>query len=88
MAGTTIHTTTRQLRSEDITTRDGIRLTAASRSIVDAAGAGIAPEQVEMAIKEAVARGLTTPKQLQRVANERNRRVSALVTNSLDQAHK
>jgi predicted transcriptional regulator of viral defense system len=79
----TIHTTTRPLRPDDVTTRDGIRLTAAARTIVDTAEAGTAPEQVELAIRQAIERGLTTPEHLCQATHERNRRVAELVCSAL-----
>lgn len=50
LPGVIIHTTTRPLSLGDIAVRDGIRLTAAARTIVDAAAAGSAPEQIEKAV--------------------------------------
>lgn len=83
LPGVTIHTTTRPLRPDDVITRDGIRLTAAARTIVDTAETGTAPEQVELAITQAVERGLTTPEHLCQAARERNRRVAELVCDAL-----
>ena len=47
LPGVTIHTTTRSLGPLDVVTRDGVRLTAAGRTILDAAETGTAPEQIE-----------------------------------------
>ncbi len=44
--GVTLHTTTRALGPSDVTVRNGMRVTAPTRSIVDAAEAGVAPEQI------------------------------------------
>jgi len=84
LPGVTIHTTTRPLLPADITIRDGIRLTAAARTIVDAAEAGTAPEQIERAAIQAVERGLLTAPQLRHHAGQRNRRVARLVADALD----
>lgn len=84
--GTRIHTTTNPLLSNDVTVRDGIHLTNATRTILDAAEAGSAPEQIEMAVIQAIRRGFTTPGRLEREANERPERVKRLVTQSIEQA--
>jgi len=83
LPGVIIHTTTRPLSLGDIAVRDGIRLTAAARTIVDAAAAGSAPEQIEKAVIQAVERGLATPPQLVQYASQRNQRVSRLIDDSL-----
>jgi predicted transcriptional regulator of viral defense system len=83
---TKMHTTTKDLGEKDVTTLDGIRLTSAARSIVDAAEAGTAPEQIEFAIKQAMKRGLTTRTRLLSSAQRRSQRVVSLVLNALDAA--
>lgn len=84
--GVRIHTTTNPLTRSDITVRDGMRLTNATRTILDVAEAGSAPEQIEMAVIQAIRRGFTTPGRLEREANERPERVKRLVTQSIEQA--
>ena len=83
LPGVKIHTTTKPSQKEDIITRDGIIITSVKRSILDAAEAGTAPEQIEMAVIQAVDRGLVTPQSLQKEADKRGRRVSKLIANSL-----
>lgn len=83
LPGVIIHTTTRPLQPADVIVRDGIRLTAAARTILDAAEAATAPEQIEKAIIQAVERGLTTTQQLVQHANQRSRRVARLVADAL-----
>lgn len=56
--GIAIHTTTRPFAPADTTVRSGIRVTSVARSIVDAAEAGTAPEQIVAATAEAIRRGL------------------------------
>ena len=77
--GVALHTTTRPLDGSDVVVRDGMRLTAPARTIVDIAEAGVAPEQVVRAARQAVNRGLTTPSRLQEAALGRGRRVRQLV---------
>ncbi len=66
--------------------REGMRLTSAARSILDAAEIGTAPEQIEMAVLQALERGLATAPQLLQDAGERSRRVSRLMSGALNQA--
>jgi len=84
--GATIHTTTRPLTSTDVTIRDGIRLTAPTRTILDAAEAGTGPEQIELAVQQAVERGATTPSRLREQAGGRSTRVRALVDRAIRMA--
>jgi predicted transcriptional regulator of viral defense system len=81
--GVTIHTTTRPLPPGDVIVRDGVRLTGATRAILDAAERGTGPEQIELAIAQALDRGLTTRPLLQRAAAGRGRRVARLVEDAL-----
>jgi predicted transcriptional regulator of viral defense system len=83
LPGVKIHTTVRPLRPSDLTYRDGMVVTSATRTILDAAEAGTAPDQVELAVAQAIERGLATPDQLRRSAAERGRRVAALVEGAL-----
>lgn len=83
LPGIKIHTTTKPLRKEDTVTRDGMIVTSAKRSILDAADAGTSPEQIEMAVAQAVNRGLVMPRSLQEEADKRGRRVSRLIEDSL-----
>jgi len=85
LPGVRLHTITHPLRREDVVGREGIRVTAPARAIVDAADIGTAPEQVEMAIRQAVRRGLLLPAQLRALAAGRGRRVAQLIERSLEQ---
>ena len=83
MPGVKIHTTARPLKASDRLMRDGMAVTSATRSLLDAAEAGIAPEQIQKAITQAIDKGMATARQLKRDASERGRRVAALVENAL-----
>jgi predicted transcriptional regulator of viral defense system len=83
--GVTVHTTIRPVRPSDIVTRDGVRLTNAARTIADVAEAGMAPDQVERAVRSAVERGLATPRQLRAAVSSRGRRVQNLVESATAQ---
>ena len=86
LPGVVIHTTTRPLLPDDFTFREGIRLTAAARTILDAAEAGTAPEQIELAVAQALERGLATARQLEDGARRRSRRVAQLIGSALAKA--
>lgn len=81
-----IHTTTRPLMEGDVLTRDGIPVTSPARSIVDAAEAGTAPEQVVQAAREAIERGLATSAQLRAATRGRGSRVERLIQRALDES--
>lgn len=70
--GVTLHTTVVPVPEDEIVLLDGIRLTSPTRTILDAAEIGVAPEQVEMAIHQAVQRGLTTLQMQGAHASERS----------------
>lgn len=84
--GVKLHTVVKPLRSDERVVRDGIVLTSASRSILDAADAGMAPEQVEMAVVQAIGRGLTTVRQLRHDAAVRGKRVKTLIDEAINKA--
>lgn len=82
-SGVQIHTSSRPLLAADRTVRDGIPLTTATRSILDSAEAGTAPEQIEMAVAQAVERGQATGDDLRQRAKERSQRVATLIAGAL-----
>lgn len=85
LPGVTIHTTVRPVRPSDIVNRDGIRLTNAARTIADVVEAGLAPDQVELAVRSAIDRGFATPRQLRAAASNRGRRVQDIVDSAIGQ---
>ena len=84
--GVELHTTKSGLDPSEVVVRDGIRVTAPGRSIIDAAAAGTAPEQIEMAVREALEQGVVTRRSLLGEAECRGRRVAQLVRHAIDQA--
>jgi predicted transcriptional regulator of viral defense system len=84
--GVLLHTTTRPPRREETTERAGIRLTGPLRTILDAAEWGTGPEQIVLAVGQALARGWLTAGELRRAADERNGRVARLVAAALAEA--
>jgi predicted transcriptional regulator of viral defense system len=83
-----IHTTTRRLGTSDVVVREGIRVTAPARSIVDAAQAGTAPEQIMAAVSQALDRGMATESILLGVAKTRGGRVERLVRQVIEERHR
>ncbi len=81
--GVTLHTTTRSIEPNEVVNREGIRMTSPERTIVDAAETGTGPEQVEMAIAEALDAGTTTHRRVERAAANRSNRVQRLIAQSL-----
>ncbi|MGI8439583.1 MAG: type IV toxin-antitoxin system AbiEi family antitoxin domain-containing protein [Thermoleophilaceae bacterium] len=81
--GVALHTTTTPLSSADVTRRHGLLVSSPARTIVDAAAAGTAPEQIEAAIEQALREGMTTAGQLRRVAAGADRRVADLIDRTL-----
>jgi hypothetical protein len=61
-----------------------MRVTSPIRTILDTAEAGVGPEQVEMAIDEAIKRGIATKRRLDEAATGRPRRVALLIHSVLD----
>lgn len=84
LPGVRMHTSTRPFGNDDAMEIEGIRITSPARSIVDSADAGTGPEQIEMAIREALDRGITTPRRLNEAADGRNRRVRNLVAQAME----
>jgi predicted transcriptional regulator of viral defense system len=67
-----LHFTQRPPAAHELRTVDGVPVTSPERTIVDALESGTQPEQVEMAVVQALDRGLTTPKRLERAAEGRS----------------
>ena len=84
-AGVTVHTTTKAFDPSDVVIREGMRVTDPVRSILDAAEAGTAPEQIEMAVRQALAEGLATRRRLLTQADRRPERVSELIRRAVEQ---
>jgi predicted transcriptional regulator of viral defense system len=85
-AGVTLHTATAAIPDDEITTRNGIRVSTPSQAIADAAGSGTAPEQIQMAIRQALQQGRTTPSQLTDQAERHGGQVAALIRRTIQEA--
>lgn len=83
-AGVALHTTSAPLGDDEVTVREGVRLTTPERTLLDVAEAGTAPEQVERGIQSAIKRGWIQPARLCQRAQERGVRVARLVAAALE----
>jgi predicted transcriptional regulator of viral defense system len=81
--GVIVHTTTRPWDDGEVRRNEGIRVTSPERTILDAANAGTQPEQIEMAIGQALRRGWLDALRLQARARGREHRVSSLIERTL-----
>ncbi len=66
-----------KLNPDEMTEYEGLPATAPARTIVDAAASGTGPEQIELAVRQAIERGLATTEQVRAAAARsryRNRR--------------
>ena len=77
--GVTVHTATESIPANDISIVDGIQVTSVPRTIADAADAGVAPEQIVTAVRQAVRRGLATSAEIHAAATRAGSRVADLV---------
>jgi predicted transcriptional regulator of viral defense system len=84
-AGVRLHTLNRPPEKAEVREIAGLPVTSPERTIVDALEAGAQPEQIEMAVHEALERGLTTPRRLQAVASTRPARVRRFIERRLDE---
>ena len=74
-----LHTTTRPFAPGDVVQHEGFRATSLARSIVDAARTHTAPEQIVMAVREGLRRGLLAQRQLERAMQNAPKRVRDLI---------
>lgn len=84
--GVRLHTSGRSPGPSEIRPLHGLPTTTPERSIVDSLQTGTAPEQVELAIRQAIDRGLTTPRRLRAATAGRSDRVRQFVAETLDGA--
>lgn len=82
--GTKVHTTIRKLAPADVVVREGMRVTSAVRTIMDASEAGTAPDQVIAAVIQTLDRGMGTESQFLSAAEERSNRTKRLVMRALE----
>lgn len=81
--GVQLHTLERPPGTSEVRTVHGVPTTSPERSIVDALDAGTQPEQIELAVGQALERGLLTPRRLRSAAAERADRVRRFIEQTL-----
>ncbi|MGH2782428.1 MAG: type IV toxin-antitoxin system AbiEi family antitoxin domain-containing protein [Thermoleophilaceae bacterium] len=81
--GVRFHTLERPPGPSEVRSAHGVVVTTPERSIVDCLESGTQPEQIEMAISQALDRGLTTPRRLRGAAEGRSSRVRTFVEEAL-----
>jgi predicted transcriptional regulator of viral defense system len=86
LPGVKIHTTTRAFEASDVVTREGMRVTSAERTIVDAADWGTDPEQIEIAVRQALWGRVTTRRRLESTSEGRSARVRNLIARAISRA--
>jgi predicted transcriptional regulator of viral defense system len=74
-----VHTTTQPLAPDEVVQHEGFRATSLIRSIVDSARAHTAPEQIVMAVREGLRRGLLNRPDLERMMQTGPAQVRTLI---------
>jgi predicted transcriptional regulator of viral defense system len=77
--GVEIHTIIDPIDPTDTIVREGLRLTSPVRTILDSAETGTAPEHIEMAVQQALRRGLIFPYEIREASNRHGKRIADLV---------
>lgn len=84
--GVRLHTVREPLESPDVVTREGMRVTSIPRTIADCTQLGTGLEQIEMAVEQALERGMTTRSRLEAATIGRTSRVRAALESAFDLA--
>jgi predicted transcriptional regulator of viral defense system len=82
-AGLRLHTN--KLAKDEVTRYQGLPVTTPARTLADVIVAGTAPEQIVMAVKQALDRGLTTPASLHVQMKRRGGRTAAVLSQILEE---
>jgi predicted transcriptional regulator of viral defense system len=83
-----LHTTTVPLRRDEVTSRFGVQVTSAARTIADVADIGTDPSVVLEATSRAFATGLVSANELRTAVKRRSARVRQLVERAVEEASK
>jgi predicted transcriptional regulator of viral defense system len=83
-AGARLHTSEDPPRGKEVRQIAGLPVTGPERSMFDALESGAQPEQIEMAIHQALDRGLTTASRLRRSSGSRPERIRRFVDRALE----
>lgn len=83
--GVRLHTLNEPPTKREVCEIAGLPVTRPERTIVDAIGTGTQPEQIQMAIRQALERGLTTPRRLRTAASRGSARARKLIERTLEE---
>lgn len=83
-AGVRAHTLEAPLKASEVRQVAGVQVTSPERTLIDALEDGIQPEQVELGIRQALDRGLTTPRRLRESAAKRSARIRAAIEDAVE----
>lgn len=83
--GIRLHTLERPPGPREVREVAAMPVTTPERSIVDALESGVQLEQIELAVRQALERGLTTPRRLLAAASSRSSRVRSAIQRALDE---
>ena len=83
--GVRLHTLERPPGAAEVRKIAGLPVTTPERAIVDALEAGTQLEQLTLAVRQALERGLTTPRRLRAAASSRSARVRQFIKRALDE---
>lgn len=81
--GVRLHTSKQPPESREISHIAGLPATSPERTILDCLETGTQPDQIELAVRQAVERGMTTPRRLRSAASSRSARARKLIDRSL-----
>jgi predicted transcriptional regulator of viral defense system len=84
--GVRLHTLNEPPKKSETCRIGGLPVTRPERTIIDAIATGRQPEQVQMAIRQALERGLTTPRRLRTAASQASARARKLIERTLEEA--
>lgn len=84
--GVRLHTLNEPPKKSETCRIAGMPVTRPERTIIDAIAAGTQPEQVQMAIRQALERGLATQRRMRTAASQASARARKLIERTLEQA--
>lgn len=84
--GVRLHTLNAPPTKREVCEIAGLPVTRPERTIVDALATGTQPEQIQMAIRQALERGLTTSRRLRTAASRSSVRVAKFIERSLEES--
>lgn len=84
--GVQIHTLAQPLQPREVRSVAGVAVTSPERSIIESLKGGVQPEQVELAIRQALDRSLTTPRRLREASRIGPSWVRELLDVAIEQA--